>query len=487
MPRRRMATAFTADWRALPLGHRVALRDQLRQRARVPWRAVARPDQLPPEGPWFVWLILAGRGWGKTRTGAEWAAEKARRYPHIRVALVAQKFGDGRDTMVEGESGLLSVLGDHELRGGSRHTAWNRSLGELFLANGSRFKIYSSERPAQLRGPQHHYAWGDEPATWLDAHKGPAEDTTFSNLTFGCRLETKGTDGSTSTPQLVLTGTPKPVRLLTQRPDGQNPPGLMLRASTTLTRGHTDENLGNLAPTYRHEVVEPLRGTRLGRQELAAEVLEDVEGALWTHATIDAKRTAEPPLSFQSKVLAMDPADGTEQGAEQGLAVCGIGSDWDLYVTRSEGLRLTGLEYCKHCINVATEEACSRIVVEKNHGGTYLLELLEQAMRILGKRVAVHVVTAARDKRARAEPVAALYEQGKVRHLGHFTELEEQQTSYTGTGREESPDRLDALVWALSELKGLNWHGPPDPDAEYGAVPYTTNNPEHLGGAVAWR
>jgi phage terminase large subunit-like protein len=367
--------------------------------------------------------------------------------------------------VVEGESGLLSVLADHELRGGSRDAAWNRSLGELFLANGSRFKIYSSEKPAQLRGPQSHFAWGDEPAKWKDAGKGPAEDTTFSNLIFGCRLSIEGSE-----PQVVLTGTPRPVKLLTQKPDGVNPPGLLHRSSTVVTRGHTDENLDNLAGTYRDEVVGPMRGTRLGRQELAAEILEDVPGALWSMATLDASRTAEGPVFWHRKVLGMDPSDGTEDGAEQGLAVAGIGSDWDLYVTRSEGLRLSGLEYCKHCVNVAVEEECGLIVVEKNHGGTYLVELLEQAMRLLDKIVAVKVVSAVRDKRARAEPVAAIYEQGKVHHLGHFVELEEQMTSYTGLSTEESPDRLDAMVWAVTNLKGDNWHGPGDPDVQGDAV-----------------
>lgn len=484
-----MATASTLppDWRDWPLPAKERLRDTLKERLRVQWPDIARPNQLPPAIPWFVWLILAGRGWGKTRTGAEWVAEKARRFPECRVALVAEKFADGRDTMIEGESGLLSVLADHELRGGEREAAWNRSLGELFLANGSRFKVYSSEKPGQLRGPQSHFAWGDEPAKWKDAGKGPAEDTTFSNLIFGCRLELKGVDGSMSRPQVVLTGTPKPVKLLTQKPDGQNPPGLLHRSSTVITRGHTDENVRNLAPTYRDEVVEPMRGTRLGRQELAAEILEDVPGALWTMAMLDAGRTSERPVFFQRKVLAMDPSDGLEDGAEQGLAVAGIGSDWDIYVTRSEGHRLSGLEYCKRCILTAEEDECSLIVVEKNHGGTYLLELLEQAMRLLNRRVAVRQVTAVRDKRARAEPVAAIYEQGKVRHLGHFVELEEQQTSYTGLGTEPSPDRLDALVWAITELKGSNWHGAGDPEDGDGAVAWREGRvSEGLGGAVAW-
>ncbi len=177
--------------------------------------------------------------------------------------------------MVEGESGLLSIFDDSELRGGSQDTAWNRSMRELFLADGSRFKVFSSEKPRTLRGPQHHFAWVDEPATFYDAHKGSAEDTTWSNLVFGCRLTSAG-----STPQIVATGTPKPVKLLTQRPTDDSPPGLLYRVSTAITRGHSDDNLANLAESYRREVIDPLRDTRLGRQELAAEVLEDVEGAV---------------------------------------------------------------------------------------------------------------------------------------------------------------------------------------------------------------
>ena len=230
-------------------------------------------------------------------------------------------------------------------------------------------------------------------------------------------------------------------------------------------------------------MIEPLRGTRIGRQELAAEILEDVPGALWEYCWIDDRRALEPPTFFRSKVLGMDPADGTDQGAEQGVAVVGIGSDWDLYVTRSDGLRVSGLEYCKHCINVAVEEECSRIVLEANHGGTYLVELLEQAMRLVDKRVAVRIVKAHRDKRARAEPVAAIYEQRKVRHLGHFAALEEQMTSFTGASREASPDRLDALVWAITDVKGSNWHGPLD-DAGSAVIPWNLGALDDAGGAV---
>jgi phage terminase large subunit-like protein len=302
-------------------------------RTGVSWAEVARDEQRPPGGDWFVWLILAGRGWGKTRTGAEWAAARAREFPGCRIALVAQAFGDGRDTMVEGESGLLGVLEPRELRGGDQERAWNRSLGELFLANGSRFKIFSSEKPRQLRGPQHHFAWCDEPFTWYDAHKGPDQDTTWSNLLLTLRLSIGGSE-----PRVVVTGTPRPVRLLTQR--DREPVGLLHRASTVIVRGHTDENLANLAPSFRAEVIDPVRGTRLGRQELAAEVLEDVPGALWKRAWIDERRrVTQRPAFWRRKVMGLDPADGVESGDEQAFTIAGQGADWGYYVLRSEGTR----------------------------------------------------------------------------------------------------------------------------------------------------
>lgn len=424
--------------------------------AHTPWAQRARPNQLAPAGDWFVWLILAGRGWGKTRVGAEWTAAKARTYPGCRVALVAQAFADGRDTMVEGESGLAGgqVLADHEIR------QWNRSMGQLVLMNGSRFQVYTSEKPRQLRGPQHHFAWVDEPATFYDAQQGPAEDTTWSNLTLGCRLSMDG-----SSPQIVATGTPKPVPLIALR-NGE-PPGLIHQEGVEITRGHTDENLDNLAPTYRKRVVDPMRGTRLGRQELAAELLEDLEGALWSHAWIDEHRVTAPPrLGFTSTVLGLDPADGTAAGDEQGSCLAARDMNGELYVVRSDGGRESPGDWLEAMV-VRARDYGAVIVVEKNHGGAYLTDLLEKVMRETGVRAPVKVVTASVGKRVRAEPVAMLYEQGHVHHLGHHPELEEQLVGWDGTGA--SPDRLDAAVWALTELMGYGGAGL---GGEGGAVVY---------------
>src|SRR5665647_3177721 len=216
---------------------------------RARWAQTVRPNQLPPAGDWLTWLILAGRGWGKTRTGAEYTAELARTYPGARIALVAATFADGRDTMVEGESGLLAVLDENELRGGSQDLAWNRSMGELFLANGSRFKDYSSEKPRQLRGPQHHFAWADEAAAWLDAHKGTIKDTTWSNLLFGLRLPAQPGWPAGYRTRVIVTTTPRPLALI-KVPDSvlEREPhraGIIQRPSTVTTRGSTRENLAN--------------------------------------------------------------------------------------------------------------------------------------------------------------------------------------------------------------------------------------------------
>lgn len=476
--------------------------------AQVEWTDIARSEQLPPDWDWFVWLILAGRGWGKTRTGAEWAADKARKHPGARIALVAQTFQDGRDTMVEGESGLLRVIERHELRGGDVDGAWNRSLGELFMANGSRFKIFSSEKPRQLRGPQHHYAWGDEPATWLDAQKGPAEDTTWSNLAFGCRLTIDN-----SHPQVCLTGTPKPVRLLTK--NDEPPYGLLHRDSTALTKGHTDENLANLAETYKREVVDPVRGTRLGRQELAAEILEDVEGALWKREWIDDNRVPTIPRSASGAFLewqrqprtGVDLSDGKDSGAKQAYTTAALAMDHDLYVIASEEVAMRPYEFARLVIK-HSHRVGSIIVMEANHGGAWAEEVFKRAMIDLSIMRPLKIVHASQGKTTRAAPVSALYEPrefgsemlpGRVHHVGEFPKLEEQQVTYTGDPRQPSPDSLDALVWSLWEFTGAHFK-PPPPEDEDKAVPYRDGPPKRLlgtphqgpfdgvqEGAVAWR
>lgn len=444
--------------------------DPPKSEKRLAWERVARETQVTPVGQWLVWLILAGRGWGKTRTGAEDVADYARTHPNSRIALAARTYADGRDTMVEGESGLLSVLHDSELRGGSRDRAWNRSLGELYLANGSRFKIYSSEKPAQLRGPQHHRAWADEVAQWLDAQKGDTDDTTWSNLMLGLRL---GDD-----PRCIVTTTPKAYRLVKD---------LLGLPNVRITRGTTYENLANLAPSYKAQVIARYEGTRLGRQELYAEMLEEAPGALWTRNPELAEEKGlivygEPPLiehelekvareivqpldllrsspelqharlraaDLLRVVIGVDPAvtSGPESD-ETGIVIPGRASDGKAYVLDDRSLRASPNEWAHRVVNSLEDYKADRIVPEVNNGG----ELVTTVIRTIRPTAPITAVHASRGKRTRAEPVSALYQQGKVFHVRPFPELEDQMCTWEpGTG-DDSPDRMDAAVWALTEL-----------------------------------
>lgn len=442
-------------------------REETIRRMTARWQAEARPNQLPPAGDWFVLLFLAGAGWGKTRTGAEWAASKGRRFPGCRFALVAPTFADGRDIMVEGESGLLACFADIELRGGSRDTAWNRSLGELYLANGSRYKIYSSERPRQLRGPQHHFAWGDEPAEWTDADLGakasPEKDTTWSNLTMRLRLPALGHWPSDYRPQVVLTGTPKRKKLLKSR--DENNPGLLQQERVVVVRGRTDENLANLSDDYVARQIEPLRGTRLGKQELDAELLEDVEGALWTDERIERGRVT-PAYAHQhvaAKVTSVDPATTTKSTSDlTGIVVVGADQAGHGYVLddRTPKEPAPPAEWAEAAWRAAVEWECEAIVVEDNQGGDMVEHTLLSVwptLDISRKYLPPPIgrVHAVKNKRARATPIAAMAEQEPAR-LHHvpdegvdLTLLEDELTTWDGTG--ESPDRLDAMV------HGLRW------------------------------
>ncbi len=406
-----------------------------------PWDDLARPEQRPPEGDWLVWVYLAGRGAGKTRSAAEFVKDRALTNPGCRVALVARTFADGRDTMVEGHSGLLSILDPADLRGGNREKAWNRSLGELYLANGSRFKVYSSEKPAALRGPQHHFAWVDEAASLLDAHLGDSDDTTWSNLMLGLRL---GDD-----PRCVVSTTPKPVKLLRGTKER---PGILRAPGTVVTRGSTYDNLDNLAPTFRAQVLDRYEGTRLGRQELHAELLEDVEGALWSADLLQRYQVAPGyeigvAGGLVNIVVGVDPAGTSGPDADEtGIIVAGRGADGRGYVIDDRTLRASPNDWGKAAIQAYRNHQADLIVAEWNMG----YEMVQHVLHTVDPRVPIRLVHASRNKRTRAEPIAALYEQGKVSHIGSFPELEDQMTTWV-PGM-DSPDRLDALVWAMSHL-----------------------------------
>lgn len=345
-------------------------------------------------------------------------------------ALVGPRFADVRDVMLEGPSGLLYILPPSALRGGSMDSAYNRSMGELYLANGSKLKAYSSERPSQLRGPQHKGAWGDEPAEWMDAARGTSQDTTYSNLLMGLRL---------GKPRLILTGTPKPHRLIKE---------LLADDSVIVTRGSTYENLDNLSPVFRAQVVDRYAGTRLGRQELEAELLSDTPGALWNWAMFEREgfRVLEPP-TLERVVIGVDPAASAgEDGAETGIVVVGRGLDGRFYVLGDYSLRGSPHEWASRVFHAFDAHQADRIITERNNGG----DMVEATLRTVRRNAPIRAVWATRGKATRAEPIAALYEQGRVSHAGRFDELEAQLTGWVPG--ERSPDRLDALVWALTEL-----------------------------------
>ena len=387
------------------------------------WRQIARPEQLAPDGVWLTWAYVAGRGAGKTRSAAEWVHEKAMLSPGVRIALVGRTPADVRDVMIEGESGIIAIAhGDApNYQSTKRRLTW---------PNGSTAHTYSAEVPSQLRGPQHHFAWCDEPAAWTDAPKGDALDTAWNNLVLGLRLG--------QSPQCVFTTTPKPNALIRT---------ILGRRSTVVTRGSTYDNLGNLAPSFREEVLATYEGTRIGRQELLGELLDDVEGALWTIADLDQSRVQAAP-DLRRIVVAIDPSGGSGPNHdEQGIIVAGLGVDGELYVLADRSCSLSPHGWASRAVGAFHEFSADRIVAEKNYGG----DMVESTIRQVDKHVPVKVITASRGKAQRAEPVASLYEQHRIHHVGALAKLEDQMTTWTpqdGT----SPDRLDALVWAVTEL-----------------------------------
>jgi len=373
---------------------------------------------LPPATAWRTWLILAGRGWGKTRTGAEWVCQLAESGKAKRIALVARTTPDVRDVMVMGESGILAIS-----------PPWNkpkyeRTMRRIIWPSGTIATTYSSEEPDQLRGPQHDAAWADELATWR------YEDA-WSNLRLGLRL---GTD-----PRCVVTTTPRPTKTIKQ---------LAAAPDTVVTRGSTYENRGNMADAFFDTIIRQYEGTRLGRQELHAEILDDNPNAMWSRDTLDdCRRIALPAL--QRVVVAVDPQAGDMEavnGAETGIVAAGLGEDGHAYVIDDASLRASPAEWARQVVAVYHKHRCDRIIAETNQGGA----MVQHTIRTADASVSYKGVHAKRGKHLRAEPVAALYEQRRVHHVGTFAALEDQMCEWTPG--DESPDRLDALVYAITEL-----------------------------------
>ena len=386
------------------------------------WRgSKARQAQLAPPGPWRVWLLLAGRGFGKTRAGAEWVREQVKEGTAGRIALVAPTAADARDVMIEGESGILAVTPDRA------KPLYEPSKRRITWPNGAIATVYSAEEPERLRGPQHDAAWCDELAAWR-------YDEAWDMLMFGLRL---GMD-----PRAVVTTTPKPRRLLR---------GLIADPTVAVTRGTSFDNRENLAPVFFDAILKRYQGTRLGRQELLAELLDDVPGALWSRAAIERQSVPVAP-ELARIVVAIDPAvSAGEDADETGIVVAGVDRDNHAYVLDDLSGRYAPHEWARRAIAAYKGHDADRIVAESNNGG----DMVEATLRIIDSNVSFRAVHASRGKAVRAEPVAALYEQGRVHHVGHLNALEDQMCEFTGNPDRKpgaSPDRVDALVWAITDL-----------------------------------
>lgn len=392
------------------------------------WALWARVDQMPPGGDWTTWLMLGGRGAGKTRAGAEWIKAAALGRPPFfdrpvgRIALVGETHLDVRAVMVEGVSGLMAIHRAEE------RPTWTRTLRRLQWPNGAVAEGFSSEDPEALRGPQFGLAWADEVAKWRHA------ETTWDMLQFALRLGDR--------PRQVATTTPRPTALLKR---------LLAEPGTTVTRAATLANAAHLAPTFLSRVVGRYQGTRLGRQELDGELIDDRPDALFSRDDIERRRLETAPDCVRVVVAIDPPATSGPRSDACGLVAAGIDADGIGYVLADEtasGLRPA--QWAKRAVALYHRLGADGIVAEVNQGGEMVTTILAE----IDAAVPVRPVRATRGKYTRAEPVAALYERGRVRHAGWFRALEDEMVDFGPTGLSSGrlPDRLDALVWALTHL-----------------------------------
>lgn len=391
------------------------------------WWFTARPEQLPPEGDWFCWLVLAGRGFGKTRTAAEYIVDEVRHGRMTRVALIGRTAADVRDIQIEGVSGILSVA---EMRGVKAH--YEPSKRRITFENGAVAIAYSAEEPKLLRGPEHDGGWLDESASFPPP-KNDDENDAYSNFVMGLRLGTS--------PRFIVTTTPRPTKLIKS---------LVADPSTHVTKGSTYDNKANLAPTFLAEVERRYAGTRIGRQELEGEILEDVEGALWSWDLINAARVVSPP-PLQRVVVTVDPAVSTNTSSDfTGVCVAGLGFNDDVYILHAEALKVSPNVWAQRVLDLFETYNADRIIAEKNNGG----DMVEHTIRTIRRNAPIKSIHASRGKATRAEPVVAMYEQERVHHINALPELEQQMTVFPVV-TDEHDDLVDALVYAVTDLAGL--------------------------------
>jgi phage terminase large subunit-like protein len=392
---------------------KIPLQQQTNRRAWTP-----RDNQRPPDGDWRAWLILAGRGYGKTRTINEWANEQAEAMPNSRGAIIAATAADVRDVVVEGESGLKTLYPSLAYEPSKRRLTWG---------NGTTATLFSADEPDRLRGPQFHWAICDELAAWR-------YPSTYDMLMLGLRLG--------ENPRVAIATTPRPTPMIRK---------LVADPHTSITRGTTYENRENLAEAFFEQIIKQYEGTRLGRQEIEAEILEDMPGALWTRDQLDRLRVSKPP-AFKRIVVGVDPeATSNEGSAETGIIVAAIGSDDHGYLLDDMSIRATPHGWASQAIAAYYKYHANLIVYEANQGG----EMVENTLKTVDPNVPLKAVWASQSKVARAEPISAKYEQNLVHHVGTFAQLEDQFCNWLPGSK--SPDRLDAAVWALTELMLMNY------------------------------
>jgi phage terminase large subunit-like protein len=405
------------------------------------WNFWGRPKQLdPPPGTnpeWSIWLNLAGRGYGKTRVGSErvkrWVLESW--HSPIRIAGIAETKADSRDVLVEGDSGILSVFPEET------RPKYEPSKRRLTWKNGTQMFLFSGEEPDQLRGPQFHKAWVDE----LAKYKYPQE--AWDMLEFGLRLG--------ENPQIIVTTTPRPIPIIIQ---------LLKDPDCVVTTGSSYENYGNLAPRYIKRVISRFEGTRLGRQELHAEVLDDAPGAYWTRSILEDSRRKRMP-ELKTIVVSIDPAvTSTEESDETGIVVAGLGIDGHGYIFKDSSGIFSPRIWASRSITLHDKYEADLIIAEVNNGG----DLVEATLRTVdrSRTVKFKKVRASRGKHIRAAPIASLFEQDRCHIVGSMPEMEDQLVSFTPEGYigGGSPDRAEAMIWAIYYLMVAKRSRDYDPD-----------------------
>jgi phage terminase large subunit-like protein len=396
------------------------------------WSFLARDDQRPPPEPWQIWLFMAGRGSGKTRTGAEYTRARVKAGCR-RLGLIAPTAGDCRDVMVEGSSGILAVSSKDDLDHKGNYVGipiYEPSKRRVSWANGAVATMFSASEPERLRGPQHDFLWADELGAWQFCQDA------WDMAMFGLRIG--------SNPQCVVTTTPRPIPVIRDliKQAKQSQPAVKVTTATTYS------NRDNLAPSFFDRIIRRYEGTRLGRQELAGELIEEAEGALWTREMVERARDGQHSDPVRT-VVAIDPAvTANEISNLTGIVVASLGRDGRGYIREDLSGRYSPHEWAKVAADAYVIHAADRIVAEGNQGG----DLVMTNIRTIDPNLPISIVHASRSKQARAEPVAALYEQKRITHCKVFPELDDQLCTWVPLSGDPSPDRLDAMVWAFTEL-----------------------------------